>query len=120
MKSVLVVDDNELVRNLIEVVLKEAGLEVLSAASGAAALDLIIKHGSTIACHLQDLSMPVMPGEEVVAEVHKIEPDLPVIILTVDDARQSASRLSGISIAGYVQKPFDPGHLVAKVRDVMR
>lgn len=116
----LVVDDNELVRNLIEVVLKEAGLEVLTAASGAEALEMVIKHGSTIACLLQDLSMPVMPGEEVITEVHKIEPDLPVIILTVDDARQSASRLSGIRIAGYVQKPFDPSQLTAKVRDVMR
>ena len=92
MKSMLVVDDNELVRNLIEVVLKEAGLEVLTAASGAEALELMSTQSSTIACLLQDLSMPVMPGHEVVTEVHKIEPDLPVIILTVDDPAQSASR----------------------------
>ena len=120
MKTVLVVDDNELVRNLIEVVLKDAGFEVLAAASGPEALELVNKKNGSIACLLQDLSMPVMPGEKVIAEMHQVEPDIPVIVLTVDDAGHSAKRLSGLNIAGYMQKPFDPGHLVAKVRDVMR
>ena len=120
MKSVLVIDDNELVRNLIEAILKNAGLDVLTAASGPEAIELLSKPNVTIACVLQDLSMPVMPGEQVVAELHKIQPELPVIILSVYDAAYSASRLSGLDIAGHIQKPFDSDVLVAKVRDIIQ
>lgn len=120
MKSVLVIDDNELVRNLIEAILKNAGLDVLTAASGPEAIELLSKQNGTIACVLQDLSMPVMPGEQVVAELHKIQPELPVIILSVYDAAYSASRLSGLDIAGHIQKPFDSDVLVAKVRDIIQ
>jgi len=120
MKSVLIVDDNELVRNLIETILKDAGYDVLAAASGPEAIELVNQHGKTIACVLQDLSMPVMPGEQVVAELHKIEADLPVIVLSVDEATYSASRLSGLSIAGYIQKPFKSDLLVAQVHDIVK
>jgi CheY-like chemotaxis protein len=115
MKSVLVVDDNELVRNLIETVLKNAGLDVVTAASGPDAIRLLEKRSDSIACVLQDLSLPSMPGEQVVSELHKIKPGLPVIILTVDDAAYNASRLAGLSLSGYIQKPFDANVLVAKV-----
>lgn len=118
-KSVLVVDDNELVRNLIEAVLVNAGLDVFTAASGPEAIRLLNRHDDSIACVLQDLSLPDMPGEQVVAEMHQIKPDLPVIILTVDDAASCASRLSGLDIAGHVQKPFDSEVLVARVAEII-
>lgn len=120
MKAVLVVDDNELVRNLIETILRDAGFEVFTAASGPEAIELLTSQGEAIACVLQDLSMPEMPGEQVIAELHRIEADLPVIVLSVDDAAYSASRLSGLSIAGYVQKPFESGDLVATISDIVR
>lgn len=120
MKSVLIVDDNELVRNLIETILKDAGFDVLTAASGIEAIELVSRHRHKIACVLQDLSMPLMQGEQVVSELHELEPDLPIIVLSVDDAAYSASRLSGLRIAGYIQKPFDPNLLVTKVSDVIR
>lgn len=120
MKSVLIIDDNELVRNLVETILKDAGFSVLTAASGPGAIELVSKQGETIACVLQDLSMPVMPGEKVAFELQKIDPDLPLIVLSVDDAAYSAPRLSGLDIAGYIQKPFDADLLVAKVAEVSR
>ncbi len=120
MKSVLVVDDNDLVRNLIEAVLRNAELDVLAAASGHEAIQLVRRQHDTIACVLQDLSMPEMSGEQIIAELHKIQPGLPVIVLTVDDAAYSAPRLSGLDIAGYIQKPFDSDLLVAKVRDIIQ
>lgn len=119
MKSVLIVDDNELVRNLIVTILKDAGFDALEAASGPEAVELVNTQREKIACVLQDLSMPVMPGEQVVAELHKIEPELPVVILSVDDVAYGASRLSGLRIAGYIRKPFDSDVLVAKVSEVI-
>lgn len=119
MKSVLIVDDNDLVRNLIETILSDAGYNVLTAASGPEAIGQVSENGKTIACVLQDLSMPEMPGEQVIAELHKIEADIPVIVLSADDAGYSAARLSDLSVAGYLQKPFDADALLAKVRDII-
>lgn len=119
MKSVLVVDDNEFVLNLIEALLENAGLDVVTATSGPEAIRLLTERADSIACVIQDMSLPTMPGEQVVSELHKIKPALPVIIVTVDDAAVNASRLAGLSVAGYVQKPFDANVLVAKVRKLI-
>lgn len=119
MKSVLVVDDNEPVRNLIETILANAGLDVVTAASGPEAIRLLDGHDDSIGCVLQDLSLPDMPGEQVAAELLRIRPDLPIIILTVDDPAACVSRLSGVDIAGYFQKPFDSDVLIAMVREIV-
>ena len=117
MKYVLVVDDNELVRNLIVTILEDAGIEAFTAASGKEAISLFADQGSVIGCVLQDLSMPQMPGEEIVAALLEIAPALPIIILSVDDQAYSAKRLSGLDIAAYIRKPFDADVLIEKVRE---
>jgi CheY-like chemotaxis protein len=120
MKSVLVVDDNDLVRNLIVTILEDAGIEALTAATGTEAIKLVTDRGDNIGCVLQDLSMPIMTGDKVVAALLEIDPNLPIIILSVDDAAYSAARLSELDIAGYIQKPFDADELVIMVRDKLR
>lgn len=120
MKSVLIVDDNELVRNLIVTILEDARVEVLTASTGPEAIELLGRHGDAIGCVLQDLSMPGMPGEEVVAELLQINPDIPVIVLSVDDPGYSSSRLSGLKIADYIQKPFESDVLITRVRDLIQ
>lgn len=117
MKSVLVVDDNDLVRNLIVTILEDADITVRTAASGKEAVRLVTEQGNAIGCVLQDLSMPLMPGEEIVAALLEIDPALPIVILSVDDPAYSAKRLSGLDIAGYIQKPFDADVLVRKIRE---
>ena len=119
MNSVLVVDDNDLVRKLIVAILEDAGITVLEAASGPEAIGHVTNDGNAIRCVLQDLSMPQMPGEEIVAELLKIDPTLAIVILSVDDPAYSASKLSGLDIAGYIQKPFDTVALVSKVRGLI-
>ena len=120
MKSVLVVDDNDLVRNLIVTILEDSGITVITAASGKEAIRLAASEKQTIGCVLQDLSMPLMSGEEVVAALLEMDPTLPIIILSVDDPSYSATRLSGLDVAGYVQKPFDAVSLVSKVREFIQ
>lgn len=120
MKSVLVVDDNDLVRNLVVTILEDAGIGVIAAASGREAIALATNQGDDIGCVLQDMSMPVMPGEQVVASLLEIDPGLPIIILSVDDEAYSASRLKGLNIAGHMQKPFDADALIAKIHEVIR
>ena len=120
MKSVLVVDDNDLVRNLVVTILEDAGFDVLTAAAGNEAIALVTDQGDAIGCILQDLSMPGMPGEEIAAALLDLDPTLPIIILSVDEPAYGARCLAGLSIAGYVQKPFEADVLIAKVREITR
>ena len=111
-RSVLVVDDHALVRNLVVRILEEAGLTVLAVESGLDAIDCVQQRPGEIGCVLQDLSMPDMRGEKVIGRIHEIDPDLPVVAFSAEDEYSAAERLSGLSIASYVQKPFDIKALV--------
>ncbi len=109
------VDDHELVRNLITSVLENAGFRVRSVGSGRAAIEAVRENGQEIGCVIQDLSMPQMSGKEVIAELLKLQPGLPVIVLSVDEESYARALLGDLGIAGYVQKPFEPDQLVASV-----
>ena len=119
MNVILVVDDHELVRNLVVGMLKNEGFEVLSAASGPEAIELV-RQDNDIGCVLQDLSMPRMSGEEVIAELKTIRSELPILVYSADDESVVAHRLAPLGVAGYIQKPFDPDVLVAKLRMLMQ
>ena len=117
---VLLVDDHELVRNLIVTLLEAHGFDVMTASTGPDAIDLLSTHANSIGCVIQDLSMPKMPGSEVIAELLKIRADLPIIVLSADDEAYAKPQLAGLNIAGYVQKPFDADELTAKVQAALR
>ncbi len=117
--AILVVDDHELVRTMIVAILEDAGISVISADSGPAALQIIGEGGTRVSCVLQDLSMPKMRGEDVVAALLELDPHLPVIVMSVDDEATGRSRLNDATIAGYLQKPFDPQTLISKIRSVL-
>ena len=117
-RAVLVVDDHDLVRNLVVSMLTNEGFNVLSAASGPEAIE-VIHEDSSVHCVLQDLSMPNMSGEEVILEISHILPDLSVLVYSADEETAVAHRLSHLGIAGYLQKPFDPDVLITKIRALM-
>lgn len=113
--AVLVVDDHELVRNLVVRILEEAGLEVLAAETGPAAIELVQQRPQDIGCVVQDLSMPNMRGEEVILRMNEINPRLPIVAFSAEDQHDAAERLSGLHVAGYIQKPFQIKTLVEMI-----
>lgn len=117
---VLVVDDHELVCNLIVTLLESHGYDVMTASTGTDAIAMLSTHIDSIGCVIQDLSMPKMSGTEVIAELLKLRPGIPIIVLSADDEAYARPRLAGLDVAGYVQKPFDADELTAQVRAVIR
>ncbi len=114
---VLVVDDHDLVRKMVVSSLVKEGFNVLSASSGLEALDMV-RENTLIRCLLLDLSMPNMSGEEVLEEVYRIRPKLAVLVYSAHEESAVAHRLSG-NVSGYLQKPFDPETLFAKLRALL-
>ena len=78
--TVLVVDDEEMIRTIGEKVLRRAGYDVITAATGRQAVDLFAKQPERIAVVLIDISMPDMTGIETIRELRAISPTIPCII----------------------------------------
>ena len=113
LKRVLVVDDDESIRAVVELALSDGGYEVAEAADGAAALTLIDKTAPDLI--LLDMQMPTMDGWAFAQVYHQRPgPHAPVIVLTA--ALDAAARAAEIQAEGYLGKPFELADLYACVK----
>ncbi len=78
--TVLVVEDEEMVRDIATMMLSHLGYKVLEAKDGIEALEVFHRHGTEISCVLSDLTMPRMDGWETLAELRSLSPSIPVIM----------------------------------------
>ena len=111
--TVLVVDDDESVREMLTASLSGADYEVVTAADAATAL-ATLRHTP---CDLlmADLKMPGMDGLTLIREARKQSPALPVVIVTGLPSEASAIEAIDIGVSGYVTKPFVLSKLLAVV-----
>ncbi|MDP3481419.1 MAG: response regulator [Desulfoprunum sp.] len=109
--TVLLVDDDYIVRNLIETVLNRLGITVFAAAGGNEALALFQQHQGSIHCLFTDLSMPDMNGWETLAALRKIEPGLPAILSSGYDETQAMSGDYAELPQAFLHKPFEINEL---------
>ncbi len=118
-ETVLVVEDELGVRKLVCAALLAYGYTVIEAKDGADALDLCAKHEGTIDLMVTDLVMPGMSGRQLAAQVASLSPNAKVLYMSgyTDDVAVRHG-LIGASLA-YLQKPFTPGALARKVREVL-
>ncbi len=115
MKIVLIVDDEPALRSVIRAVLSDEGYEVLEAPHGMAMLELLSRQRPDLV--LLDVMMPGGDGREAYREL-RARPDLvdiPVVMMS------AAVRPNGLdpSITGYLRKPFDLGHLLNLVSNLI-
>ena len=112
---VLVVDDHELVRSLLVDVLRSGGFRTIEAGSGPAALALIEAQKSDIDCIIQDMSMPLMTGPEIIEKTLQIFPEARILVLSVDNEESVMLQLGELPVAGYLEKPCDTRELLETV-----
>jgi PAS domain S-box-containing protein len=117
--TVLVIDDEDVVRRATTRILEHAGLKVISARDGAEGLERFQQHAGELCAVVLDLAMPGMGGEEVFRELHAAHPDLPVVLISGYDEQEAAVRFSGKGIAGFVRKPFDAEGLLGPIRKAL-
>lgn len=117
MATVLVVDDEANIRDLVSVYLRAAGFAVETAEDGAGALDAFRATRPDLV--VLDLMLPGMDGR-VVCSAIRAESNVPVIMLTARDSDLDKVALLESGADDYVLKPFSPPELVARVRAVLR
>lgn len=104
--TVLIVDDEEGIRVLVQRMLEKLGFTVLAASSGDEAIRLYREFSPRIDCVLLDLNMPGMSGETVFQELRRLDPDVRVILSSGYDQEETAERFAGQGLAGVIQKPY--------------
>nr|MBF0221295.1 response regulator [Desulfobulbaceae bacterium] len=115
---VLLVDDEPLLRNLGQELLKTIGFEVLVAADGAEALEIFAKNAKTIKLIVLDFAMPRLNGLETlkrIREMSKVE----AIISTGYIVDQIADQFENIENVAFLQKPFTLSGLKTKIREIL-
>ena len=118
MKSkVLIVDDEQDIRELIRFYINKEGYEVIEAKDGEEALEIF--ESEYIDLCIIDVMMPKMDGFELVENIKEIK-DVPCIMLTAKGESKDKLRGFSVGVDDYVVKPFDPNELMARVKAVMR
>ncbi len=115
---VLVVDDEEPIRKLVEYNLVQAGYEVTVAEDGATALEMV--HQQRFDLLILDLMLPGIGGMELCKRLRQEQSKIPIIMLTARG--EEIDRVLGLEMGAddYVTKPFSPRELVARTRAVLR
>ncbi|HEX2251070.1 MAG TPA: response regulator [Gemmatimonadales bacterium] len=113
--SVLVVDDEAAVRRFAARVLQREGFEVLEAADGVEALELVKTGQPTVDVVVSDIVMPRLNGVELMEALAPIRPDLPVILMS-GYATAALSELGIATPCSILMKPFQAERLLAEVQ----
>ncbi|MFW6279399.1 MAG: response regulator transcription factor [Bacillota bacterium] len=116
-QKILVVDDDDNVREILEMYLKEENYQVLCAKNGEAALEIIADSRPDLI--ILDIMMPRMDGKEVLQKIRE-KKEIPVIFLSAKG--EELDRVLGLELGAddYVTKPFSPREVVARVKTILK
>lgn len=117
-ERILLIDDEDFVRDLGKRILERAGHTVITAANGKEALKIYERERSTIALVILDLIMPQTSGEKCLEDLLKIDPTLKVIVSTGHSLSQSERDRLGDLAKGFVNKPYRVQEFLEVVREV--
>ncbi|MGE0473219.1 MAG: PleD family two-component system response regulator [Nitrospirales bacterium] len=118
-KTILIADDEEDLRLLVQVTLENPAYEIVTAVDGLSALHAI--HSRPPDLLILDWMMPGLNGYQVVDRLRQNSQTagIPVVMLTARDERDSREEAQGLGLAGFLVKPFSPLELIHKVREVL-
>ncbi len=117
--TVLVIDDEEIVRRTAQATLERFGYKVLLADDGLQGVKRFRELAADIDLVLLDMTMPVMSGEETFRELRLIRPDVRVILSSGYNEVEAIRRFTGKGLAGFVQKPYTSARLAEAVNSVL-
>ncbi len=104
MTKILVIDDEQGIRNLLDTLLRRKGYDVVLAESGRQGLELFRRERPDVI--VLDLKMPEMDGLTVLRQIKNLDPGKPVIILTGAGTAQAEQQVRALGVTEYVEKEF--------------
>jgi PAS domain S-box-containing protein len=117
--QILLVDDEPTIRSILRQGLESAGFQVIEAVDGVEGLGAFVRHRASIRMVLLDLSMPRMSGDEVFAEIQRVAPEVPVVLMSGYSQQEATAAIQGQGLAGFLSKPCSVREALAMVRRVL-
>lgn len=115
--TILIIDDDKLIRWSLSTLLGRAGLRVREAATGECGLAAV--HQGLADLVLLDITLPDQDGFSVLKRIRQFRPDLPVLMMTANPTSETAERALRLGAQGQLDKPYDPAVLQAAVRGAL-
>ncbi|WP_455923370.1 response regulator [Pseudomonas putida] len=117
MSTILIVDDEFMIANILELAFEDEGYEVVKAANGRKGLEVLERERPALV--ITDFMMPVMDGLEMARKIreHPLHKDLPILLMS--GAQGSIGRATPALFAAVFDKPFKIDDVVAKVRELI-
>lgn len=116
---ILLAEDHELVREVTRRILEREGFKVTVAVDGIETVQLFSAAPHSFDLLVVDLTMPRMGGAEAVARIRQIQPDVRVILSSGFNEVSATLRFANLELSGFIQKPYQPQDLVAKIRAIL-
>ncbi|MES2572677.1 MAG: response regulator, partial [Verrucomicrobiota bacterium] len=117
--TVLVVDDEDLVRGVVRRLLQQEGFNTLEACNGQEAIETVAREGAGLDAIVLDLMMPVMGGEEAFQEIRRLHPGLPILVVSGFAGNALAARFETKAATVFLQKPFTGNDLTEALSRAM-
>ncbi len=112
---ILIVDDHEAIRSIIDAILTHAGYECMTAGTGETALQMARRFRFDLV--ILDVNMPQMSGLEVLARIRRWAPS--VLMVTANSSIETVREAVALGCNGYVAKPIEPAALLGRVQRVL-
>ncbi|HWA26821.1 MAG TPA: ATP-binding protein [Lacunisphaera sp.] len=118
-RTVLVVEDEDSIRDLLQRTLARMSLKVLPARNGIEGLELYQQHRSALSLVITDLHMPGLDGQSIMRAIRAASPQLPILVMSgrIDEPTLASLRTHGMT--GLIDKPFGYDVVLAAVRRVL-
>ncbi len=117
--TILVVDDEADIVDIVSEVLTGAGYEVLVARDGEAATEVFSQHSESIAAVILDLTMPRKTGLDVLKDIRRMRTDTPVLLSSGFSQDDVTGQLEGLGVAAFMRKPYRFRELLARLAEVL-
>jgi two-component system, cell cycle sensor histidine kinase and response regulator CckA len=117
--TVLIVEDEENLRDLLRMVLEDSGIKVLEAVDGMEAVEIFTAHKDEIGVVLTDLGLPRLGGWEAFLKMREINPELKGILASGFFNPIVRTEIIKSGARDFIQKPYNSAQVVAMVRDLL-
>ncbi len=115
----LLVEDNRTNQMIAQALLRQAGIDSITAADGKEAVELYEKNSKNIDIVLMDLHMPVMNGYVAAQEIRKISENVPIVAMTADVILGVREKCEQSGIHHYISKPFEPDSFIQTIKELI-
>lgn len=118
-EEILLVEDEEMLRELAKMSLKGSGYRVMTASEGEEAIRIYKVHHNEIDLVLSDMGLPKLDGYSIFKELKKINPTVKFVLASgyIDPAQKSEILKSGVK--EFIQKPYAPNDMLKRIRNVL-